>query len=62
MTSSTPQTILNQADVKATVAGYAPEELVNGITLGSRKITVSRWDLWPHSTASPSMMNEVGLR
>jgi hypothetical protein len=45
MTSSTPQTILNQADVKATVAGYAPEELVNGITLGSRKIIVSRLDL-----------------
>lgn len=45
MSSGSQQTILNQADVKATVAGYAPVELVNGITSGSRKVIVSRLDL-----------------
>jgi hypothetical protein len=45
MSATTPQTILNQADVKATVAGYAPVELVNGITQGSRRVIVSRLDL-----------------
>lgn len=45
MSSTLPQSVVNQADVKATVAGYTPEELVNGITQGSRKIIVSRLDL-----------------
>ncbi len=45
MTSTNPQTVAYQADVKATVTGYAPAELVNGITQGSRKIIVSRLDL-----------------
>lgn len=37
--------ITNRADVKATVHGYAPAELVNGITVGSRNVIVSRLDL-----------------
>ena len=38
-------TVTARADVKATVAGYAPIELANGITAGSRKVIVSRLDL-----------------
>lgn len=45
MTTTLPQTVVNQADVKATVAGYAPNEFVAGITQGSRHVIVSRLDL-----------------
>jgi len=34
-------TTIASATVKAIVSGYKPEELINGITLGSRKIIVS---------------------
>jgi hypothetical protein len=45
MSATTPQTIVSQADVKATPAGYTPKELAAGITQGSSKFTVSRLDL-----------------
>lgn len=45
MTSTTPQTATARADVKASVRGYAPDELVNGITAGSRRIIVSKLTL-----------------
>jgi hypothetical protein len=45
MTTTSPQTVLARADVKATVRGYAPDKLVNGITVGSRKVVVSVLDL-----------------
>ena len=38
-------TVTARADVKATVAGYAPIELANGITAGSRKVIVARLGL-----------------
>lgn len=41
----TPQTVESRADVKAVVAGYAPEQLVNGVTDGSRSVVVSKLDL-----------------
>lgn len=51
MTTTMPQTVSNQADVKAAVEGYKPEELQNGITQGHRRIIVSILDLqaanWP---------------
>lgn len=34
-------TTIASVTVKAVVSGYAPAELINGITLGSRKIIVS---------------------
>ncbi len=37
--------VLNRADVKAVSAGYAPTELVNGVTAGTRHLIVSRLDL-----------------
>lgn len=45
MTSTLPQTVAHQADVKATPAGYTPEELAAGITQGKRKLVVSKLDL-----------------
>lgn len=45
MAATTPQTVSARADVKATVHGYDPSELVNGITAGTRKIVLSRLDL-----------------
>jgi len=45
LSTTTPQTVIARADVKATVRGYAPDELVNGITQGSRKVIVSLLDL-----------------
>lgn len=41
---ATPQ-IVNRADVKATVAGYALDQLVSGISVGTRKLIVSKLDL-----------------
>lgn len=34
-------TTIASATVKAVVSGYAPSELINGITLGSRRVIVS---------------------
>lgn len=34
-----------RADVKAVIEGYAPTELVNGITAGTRHLIVSKLDL-----------------
>lgn len=45
MTTTNPQTIVKQADVKATPAGYTPEELAAGITQGRRKLVVSKLEL-----------------
>lgn len=45
MSTTLPQTVTFRADVRAVVAGYAPSELVNGITVGSRKVILSRLDL-----------------
>lgn len=40
-TGSYPYQTTVSADVKAIVSGYQPAELINGITLGSRKVIVS---------------------
>ncbi|WP_027578476.1 hypothetical protein [Bradyrhizobium sp. Ai1a-2] len=45
MTKTTPQTVANRADVKVVAKGYAPGELAPGITVGVRKLIVSRLDL-----------------
>ncbi len=45
MSTTLPLTVLNRADVMAVVAGYAPVELVAGITAGSRKVVLSQLDL-----------------
>ncbi|KIZ41428.1 hypothetical protein OO17_15090 [Rhodopseudomonas palustris] len=45
MTTTMPQTVLARADVKATVEGYKPDELISGITAGSRKVIVSLLEL-----------------
>lgn len=45
MTKTLPLTIQSQADVKAIVEGYSPEEFAPGITAGTRKIIVSILDL-----------------
>ncbi|MCO5129228.1 MAG: hypothetical protein M9932_01515 [Xanthobacteraceae bacterium] len=41
VTGAYPNQTTVSKDVKAVVSGYKPEELINGITLGSRKIIVS---------------------
>lgn len=41
VTGSYPNQTTVSVDVKAIVSGYRPEELINGITLGGRKIAVS---------------------
>ncbi|WP_454629536.1 hypothetical protein [Bradyrhizobium cenepequi] len=45
MTKSNPQTVANRADVKVVAEGYAPAELAAGVTIGIRKLIVSRLDL-----------------
>jgi hypothetical protein len=45
MTTTLPQTAANTADVKAIVVGYAPDNLMNGITSGTRSVIVSKLDL-----------------
>lgn len=40
-TGSYPTGTTVSVDVKAIVSGYRPEELINGITLGGRKVIVS---------------------
>lgn len=53
MTSTLPSTVANRADVKATVRGYVPAELVNGITIGSRRVIISQLDL--HAAGYPTI-------
>lgn len=45
MTATLPQAIAARADVTAIVSGYAPTELVNGVTSGTRRVIVSMLDL-----------------
>lgn len=45
LTSTYPPTATHTANVKAIVSGYAPEELAEGITVGSRSVLVSTLDL-----------------
>ncbi|TAI67581.1 hypothetical protein [Bradyrhizobium sp. Leo170] len=45
MTKTNPQTVVSRADVKVVAKGYAPGELAPGITVGVRKLIVSRLDL-----------------
>ncbi len=58
MSTGTPQTVIARADVKATVRGYAPVELVNGITSGSRRVIVSLLDLTAAGFPLPVKKND----
>ncbi|MBA2708555.1 MAG: hypothetical protein H0U59_12195 [Gemmatimonadaceae bacterium] len=58
MTTSLPQTASNTANVKAVVEGYAPDELVNGITSGTRHVIVSKLDLIAASYPVPPVKGD----
>lgn len=48
LTSTLPQTVAFRADVKVVGAGYALSDLTNGVSVGTRKIIVSKLDLAAH--------------